>query len=205
MPTLRICSPCVIECDVTVIVYCAWLKCQLSGDALQDSRSLLNSIKSNPECFVLLIQIPYPLQIFDPRDQDCILAKRTGIWSFDKILRWIRISQWTMAGWRPTICDWTIEISRMTSKLRYFHTGGIWIFFYVINWPDFISQAAWGGGSWAEYMHHVVWLSRNPTKSAVAQSQKPYPKVREIGFKKGGGAKSEFTFNLHRKLIFLQL
>ena len=63
MPTLRRCSPCVIVCDVTVIVYCTRLKCQLSGDALHDSGSLLNSIKSNPECFVLLIQTPYPLQL----------------------------------------------------------------------------------------------------------------------------------------------
>ena len=62
MPTLRRYSACVIACDVTVTVYCTWLKCQLSGDALQDSRSLLNSIKSNPVCFVLLIQTPYPLQ-----------------------------------------------------------------------------------------------------------------------------------------------
>ena len=63
MPTLRRCSPCVIVCDITVIVLCIRLKCQLSGDVLHDSRSLLNSIKSNPECFVLLIQTPYPLQL----------------------------------------------------------------------------------------------------------------------------------------------
>ena len=73
MLTLRRCSPCVIECDVTVCVYNARLKCQLSGD----SWTPINSIKSSPECFVLLIQILYPLQ-FGAHDQDCILAKRRG-------------------------------------------------------------------------------------------------------------------------------
>ena len=75
-----------IECDVTVFVYYTQLKCQLSGDALQDSWSPINSIKSSPECFVLLIQILYPLQ-FGARDQDCILAKGTGIfvWWINKL------------------------------------------------------------------------------------------------------------------------
>ena len=57
-------SPYVIVCDITVIVLYIRLKCQLSGDVLNDSWSLLNSIKSNPECFVLLIQTPYPLHMF---------------------------------------------------------------------------------------------------------------------------------------------
>ena len=54
---------CVIVCDITVIVLYIRLKCQLSGDVLHDSQSLLNSIKSNPECFVLLTQTPYPLHM----------------------------------------------------------------------------------------------------------------------------------------------
>ena len=52
-----------IVCDIAVFVLYARLKCQLSGYVLNDSRSLLNSIKSDPECFVLLIQTPYPLQL----------------------------------------------------------------------------------------------------------------------------------------------
>ena len=56
VPTLRRCSPCVIVCDITVIVLCnTRLKCQLS-DVLHDSRSLL-------KCFVLLIQTPYQLHM----------------------------------------------------------------------------------------------------------------------------------------------
>ena len=41
MPTLRRCSPLVIVCDITVIVLYIRLKCQLSGDVLHGSRSLL--------------------------------------------------------------------------------------------------------------------------------------------------------------------
>ena len=41
-----------LECDVTVFVYYNRLKCQLSGDALQDSRSPINSIKSRVFCVI---------------------------------------------------------------------------------------------------------------------------------------------------------
>ena len=72
MPTLRRCSPCVIVCDITVIVLYTRLKCQLSGDVLHDSQSLLNSIKSNPECFVLLIQTPFPLNLYPVYACPCV-------------------------------------------------------------------------------------------------------------------------------------
>ena len=58
------------------IVCYTGLKCQLSGDAPQNSWSSINDVHY---CgvFVWLIQILYPLQ-FGARDQDCILAKRMG-------------------------------------------------------------------------------------------------------------------------------